>query len=99
MDKQITLHNFILNEKERYTNLYCSMMQQQPILPKGSIVKRKDGCFSVAVRENNQQYQITLRPEDEMLFNQLKDKRYIKEALPILERKISACNAFWSGSI
>lgn len=94
MDKQITLRNFIISEKERYSNLYLSMTKQQSKFPKGSIVRRSDGNFSVAIRENGQQYQITLRPEDNVLFKQLKDKRYIKEALPILENKINACKEF-----
>ena len=62
--------------------------------PKGSLSRRSDGVIGASIRENGEQFQMTLRTKDNLLLKQLKDKRYMTKAVPILESKIKACRKF-----
>ncbi len=92
MDRQIALYRFMEAELERYTSLYNKMKFTEKQLPKGSLSER-DGALFHRVRDNGKQYSITLS-EGDPIIRELKQRRYIKEALPILKKNISECERF-----
>lgn len=94
MNRQLLLHHFVKSELQRYDKFYKQLEHEYINAPKGSLVLRGHENYSIALRENGRQYQIALKPDDTKLLHQIKNKRYITEALPILRDKISACNMF-----
>lgn len=92
MDKQITLQKLMRDELERCKSLYKKMKFAEKRLPKGSLCER-DGALIHRVRDNGVQYSITLL-EDDPIVNEIKKRRYIKKALPVLSKKINACEQF-----
>lgn len=97
MDRQIALHNFMEQELERYKNLRDKMIFTQKTLPKGSLSESR-GRLIHRVRDNGKQYSITLSETDPVV-NEIKQRRYIKEGLPVLEKRIRACERFLKNNI
>lgn len=94
MDRQLQLHKFMEEELIRYRELEQVMEKMGSSFPDGSLSCRGTNGYRVSLRENGKQYQITLREGDEKLLNSLKCKRFVKEALPILHKKIQLCEQF-----
>lgn len=97
MNNQIILHDLMEQELERYKNLRDRMTFVQKRLPKGSLSKRNDRLIH-SIRDKGVQFAITLSDIDPVVA-ELKTSRYIKEGLPILERKIKACEEFLKNDI
>lgn len=93
MDTQLRLKQMMQRELKRYETLRVKLEKQQHTLPAGSIVV-KSGQLYRAVRENGKQYFAMLTPDESDLIYQLKKKRYISKALPILEKQIKNCKRF-----
>lgn len=98
MDKQLIIKKLIEEDIERCEILHEKLKREYDELPKGSLVKRKNGNLSIAVRENGKQYQIALSQDDEDLIFKLKKKRYIKAGLPVLNMRMRACEEFLENS-
>lgn len=94
MNGQLQLRHHIQSELVRYEDLYNKLYDEFRKAPKGSLVLRGTDNYSIALRENGKQYQISLGPQDAELLQKLKNKRYIHEALPILKSRINACRIF-----
>lgn len=92
MNEQIVLHNYIKKEMERYKSLHDKMLFAQKRLPKGSLSER-DGRLIHSIRDKGVQFAITLS-EDDPVVNEIKFRRYIKEGLPVLKKKIDNCDMF-----
>ncbi len=87
MDKQLKLIKDLKNELRRMKKLKNSMVTDMKIVPEGTLMKRSDGRLFHVSNKNKKKEQIRLNEDDQndkTLINLLKYKRYIKEALPIL---------------
>lgn len=94
MDKQLQLRHHVKNELARCEKLYNKLSNEYKKAPKGSLVFRGPGSYSIALREKGKQYQISLGPKDTDLLQKIKNKKYIVEALPVLKSRINACRLF-----
>ncbi len=92
MDRQIALRRFVESELERYRNLYDRMQFVRKSLPKGSLCER-NGALIHRIRDNGVQYSITLSECDPVV-EELKKRRYIKEGIPLMAKKIKNCENF-----
>lgn len=97
MDRQRFLHDFMEEELERYKQLQRKMIFQQKRLPKGSLSSRNDRLI-YRTRENGKQYSITLSDED-VLISEVRKSRYIKEGLPIINKRIRECERYLKNDI
>lgn len=93
MDTQIILNKLIQDEINRCEALHRKLKKQLPALPRGSIVTKRGQPYR-AVRENGKQYFAMLTSDEEDLIRQLKLKRYISKAIPILEARIRVAREF-----
>lgn len=96
MDRQVLLHNLIKNELIRCTHLYNRMVYRFDKLIKGSLVIRNEEPYYYR-RINNKQYLTLIR--DPSILAELKERRFIKKALPVLEKRIKLCNQFLENDI
>lgn len=94
MNRQLLLQKFMKEELHRYESLKCCFETELDRLPKGAIIKRNNGSYSLKYRENQKQFLIALTPADRELYQQLKLRKYISEELPILKNKIKLCENF-----
>ena len=93
MGKQRLIIKLVKEELEKYKRLQARLEAEYGALPKGSLIKRKNGGISISVRDKGQQYQIALSPDDELIA-QLKKKRYIRAGREPLVAWIDACQYF-----
>lgn len=91
MYKQTVLHNFVTSECERYEQLHRQLSTSAPFLLDGSLTYRNDTYYRF-IRENGKQYSVPLH--DDALIDEMRESRYMRKCLPILERKINTCNEF-----
>lgn len=92
MDRQLLIHQPINKELIRCETLYEKLRVQYADLPRGSIVNRK-GDYCRFVREGGIEFLVPLRNDCELL-KELKLRRYIKEGISKLEKRITACKSF-----
>lgn len=92
MDRQRLLHDFVQQELERYKNLHDKMAFAEKRLPRGSLSER-NGHIIHSVRDKGVQFSITLSESDPVV-EEIKYRRYIKEGLPVLKKKMTACDMF-----
>ena len=92
MNTQLILRKLIKREKVRCEGLYMRLCSIFENLPKGSLIDR-NGHMYRAFRENKKQYQKPIR-EDIQLLQDLRQRRYLKKAIPILVKRIEACRLF-----
>lgn len=97
MDRQIALRRLAESELERNKNLFDKMRFAEKRLPKGSLSER-DGALIHRIRDNGVQYSITIS-ECDPIVEEIKQRRYIKEGLPILAKKIKACEQFLKNDV
>lgn len=79
-------------ELKRCTDLYETMTHELETLPKGSLTCR-DGKLLRFLRENKKQYLVQVDDKDPIV-NELRKRRFIKEALPDLKKHIKACEEY-----
>lgn len=92
MYRQLILEDFLEKELIRYTALSKKMESDFKKLPKGSLILKDSRTYRV-IKQDNKLRQIRLHTDsapDRITISQLKYKRYIKTALPILKAKIKA---------
>ena len=92
MNTQLILRKLIKREQIRCEELYLRLSRTFENLPKGSLIDR-NGHMYRAFRENRKQYQKPIR-EDIQLLQDLRQRRYLKKAIPILRKRIEACRLF-----
>lgn len=100
MDKQIKLLKELKETKKRFMKLEKTLTNDLKELPTGYLLKRKDGRLMRVVDENGKKRQIRLHGDDskdKKMIRDLKYKRYIKEALPILETWLKHLTSFLKG--
>lgn len=93
MYHQLLLLELLEEEKKRYHNLIHCLEERQSLLPQGSLAYR-NGHYYRAVTYNGKRDQIIISkklPDHETLIQQLKERRHISKALPILKRNMSSC--------
>lgn len=90
MGREKLIMKLVEAELSKYLRLQTRLEKENIELPRGSLVKRKNGMVSVSVREKGRQYQIALDPEDDLL-SKLKKKRYIKAGRESMNAWIDAC--------
>lgn len=94
MNQQLIVRQLVSQELQRYQRLYDKMQKSFHQLPKGSLTDR-DGRLIRCIREQGKQYAITVKEEDSIV-SEIKQRQYIKKALPILKQKIETCKTFLS---
>lgn len=91
MHRQLELIENIKREFYRITKLEQQMTADLKNIPEGFLMKRKDGRIFHVIKKNGEKEIIRLNLDDEgdvLLFHKLKYKKYIKEALPVLNEWI-----------
>jgi len=95
MHKQLLLNDLLKKELQRYTSLLSKMERDLAFLPKGSLSVKGDRHYIVA-KHDDRFLHLRINEYDadgRLLINELKYKRYIKAARPILKKKIRAIKA------
>lgn len=95
MYHQVLIDNMVREDLKRCQALYDDLKKIGESLPKGSLISRNGHTYGAYIK-NGKQHKKVLK--DEVLINKLKMHRFIKKALPLLEKRILACNAFLSKS-
>lgn len=98
MDRQLLLHKEIKEELRMCQNLYDRLYSEFAELASGAIIER-NGTYNRFYRENGKQCWKRISDKDEKLVYELRKKKYIKSGLPILEKKIKACERFLKNDV
>lgn len=91
MDRQLLLRDMMREELVRYKKLYDKMENEFRDLAEGAIIEQ-DGRLNRVFRENGKQKWI--RIYDKSVLCELKKRRYIKKAMPVLAKRIKKCIRF-----
>lgn len=96
MNQQLFLNELLKDEQNRCTKLLNQMEYDLKRLPKGSLEIKDDKFYRYLVY-NEQQLHLRINeytPDGRQLINELRYRRYIKAARPILKRKINVIRTF-----
>lgn len=97
MDKQIQLHQMMEQEYQRCARLYNQLTERVQPLTVGSL-QEIEGSFFHRIKENGKQYKIKIERDDDLL-NSLKYKRFAKSGLPLLKKRMDACERFLKNEV
>lgn len=90
MYRQLVIRKLLRDELKRLIKLERTMQLDRKWLPDGSLVKREDRIYRV-VRHEGKQLQLRINEntaDGKKLIHELKHRRYVKAAIPVLKEQI-----------